>query len=128
MLRKLACSSLTAVKIGALQILHFHLRLHWLLTPSHFSTLEFKVNLNKIKIPLIDYLSFSSFNLPTFFPFLKAAVQSGKKKLGTDYLAILCLPVPYAWENNTVSLYIRFFSYMLSWHVIFPLSSQTPLL
>lgn len=44
------------LKFGALHILHFYLRLQWLLTPSHFSTLEFKVNLNKIKIPLIARL------------------------------------------------------------------------
>lgn len=123
MLRKLACSSLTAVKIGALQILHFYFHLQWLLTPSHFSTLEFKVNLNKIKIPLIErLLIIFVFQSPNIFSIPRGSCPKWEKKLGTDYLAILCLPVPYAWENNSMSLYIRFFSYMLSWHIIFPLS------
>ena len=50
MLRKLACSSLTAVKIGALQILHFYLHLQWLLTPSHFSTQNFCIDYKKYDV------------------------------------------------------------------------------
>lgn len=53
MLRKLACISPTAVKIETLQVLHSCPHLQWLLTLSHFSTMVFKVNINKIKIPLI---------------------------------------------------------------------------
>ena len=102
MLRKLACISLTAVKIGALQVLHSCLHLQWLLTLSHFSTMVFKVNINKIKIPLITRLFIIFlFQSPNIFPSLEAVVQSGKKELGTDYLAILCLSVPCAWENNS---------------------------
>ena len=81
MLRKLACSSLTAVKIGALQILHFHLRLQWLLTPSHFSTLEFKVNLNKIKIPLIvRLLIIFVFQSPNIFSIPKGSCPKWEKE------------------------------------------------